>query len=254
MSTHPLQLKDIEKININNEINYTNMKIQDKLNLWHRRLAHFDIRTIKYKLLNTNVILKCPLCIQSKIRNKPYPKGKNKSQHIFELIHMDLVGPLPDSIHSNKYFFTILDDFSRYGWVLFLKGKNDTYHAFYNWFRNVKNKYNTRIKYIRSDNGTEFVNTKFKEFCSQYGIQHQLTIPYNPQQNGKAERFNGTLINAAKTLLNDAKLSHQFWEDAIDTANYVRTVFPTKEILIKFHNEILNKTKIDYSNIRVFGM
>jgi len=137
MSTHSLQLKDIEKININNEINYMNMKIQDKLNLWHRCLAHFDIRTIKHKLLNTNVILKYPLCIQSKIRNKPYPKGKNKSQHIFELIHMDLVEPLPDSIHCNKYFFTILD-LPRYGWVLFLKGKNDTYPAFYSWFRNLK--------------------------------------------------------------------------------------------------------------------
>ena len=196
------------------------------------------------------MILKCPLCIQSKIRNKPYPKGKNKSQHIFELIHMNLVGPLPDFIHGNKYFFTILDDFSRYGWIIFLKGKNDTYPAFYNWFRNVKNKHNTRIKCIRSDNRTDFVNTKFKEFCSQYGIQHQLTITYNPQQNGKAERFNGTLINAAKTLLNDAKLSHQFWEDAIDTANYVRNRLPHKGNSNKIPYEILNKTKIDYSNIR----
>ena len=123
LSIHPLQLKDIEKINTNNEINYTNMKTQDKLNLWHRRLAHFDIKMIKHKLLNTNVPLKCPLCIQSKIKNKPYPKSEHKSQHIFELIHMDLVGPLPDSIYCNKYFFTILDDFSRYGWVLFLKVK-----------------------------------------------------------------------------------------------------------------------------------
>jgi len=157
---------------------------------------------------------------------------------------MDLVGPLPDSIYGKKYLFTILDDFSRYGWVLFLKGKFDTFSSFYTWFCTIKNQYNTRIKFIRTDNGTEFVNSKFKDFCNKYGItHHQLTIPYNPQQNGKVERFNGTLINAAKVLLHDAMLSHQFWEDAIDTSNYIRNRLPHKGIHNKIPFELLNKTK-----------
>jgi len=75
-------------------------------------------------------------------------------------------------------------------------------------------------------NGIEFCNRKFKEFRSNKGIIHQLSIPYNPQQNGRAEPFNGILINAAKALLNESKLSKEFWEYAVDTANYIHNRIP----------------------------
>eukprot|EP00833_Pecoramyces_ruminatium_P008705 jgi/Orpsp1_1/1182737/evm.model.c7180000082501.1 len=100
-----------------------NMKLQDKLNLWHRRFAHFNIKPIKNKLLNTNVTIKCPLCVQSKIKNKPYIHKENPIHYIFELIYMNLIGPLPESKYSNKNILTILDDFSRHSWILFLKYK-----------------------------------------------------------------------------------------------------------------------------------
>ena len=58
--------------------------------------------------------------MNSKLKNKPYRQAINKSKHIFELFHIDLVGPLPKSLYGNKYLFTILDDYSRYGWTLFL--------------------------------------------------------------------------------------------------------------------------------------
>ena len=90
------------------------MKISDKLNLGHRRFSHFDIKPIKNKLLKTDIKLKCPLCVQSKIKSKPYSKNINTTNHIFELLHLDLISPLPESIHGHKYFFTILDDYFRY--------------------------------------------------------------------------------------------------------------------------------------------
>ena len=123
---------------------------------------------------------------------------------------MDLIGPLPDSFYGNKYIISILDDHSRYVWTLFIKNKSETFSSFYNWFIQIKNIFNNRIKYIRSDNGTEFNNKNFNNFCNSYGIQHQFTVPYHPQQNGRVERFNGVIINYAKTMMNDAKLSHQF--------------------------------------------
>jgi len=54
-------------------------------------------------------------------------------------------------------------------------------------------------------------------------------------------------------LLNDTKLSHQFWQDVIDTSNYIKNRLPQKGNRNKIPYEILNKTKVDYSNIRVFG-
>jgi len=93
----------------------------------------------------------------------------------------------------------------------------------------------------------------FKSFCASHGIIHQFTIPYNPQQYGRAERFNGTLINSTKALLNDAKLSHHFWEYAVETANYIHNRIPHSGIQNKIPYEILFKSKIDYAHFKVFG-
>jgi len=121
---------------------------------------------------------------------------------------MDLVGPITESIYCNKYFFSILDDYSRFGWVHFLKNKSETFSEFSIWFSKMKNQYNTRIKFLLTDNGKEFTNSKFKEFCTINGINHQFFSPYNPQQNGKIERLNQTLIYSAKAILHDSMLNH----------------------------------------------
>ena len=166
---------------------------------------------------------------------------------------MDLVRPVTESIHGNRYFLTIIDDFSRYGWVLFIENKSDVFDKFFQWYNEIKNIFNKLIKFIRSDNGTEFSNSKFKNFCSINGIVHQFTIPYNPQQNGHAERLNGTLISSTKALLNDSKLGREFWEYAVDTANYIHNRIPHAGINYKIPYEILFKTKVDYSHFKVFG-
>jgi len=54
-------------------------------------------------------------------------------------------------------------------------------------------------------------------------------------------------------MLNDAKLSKQFWEDAIHTSNYIHNRLPHRGINNIIPYERLNKSKVDYSNIRVFG-
>jgi len=97
-----------------NEINYSNLKYHDKISLWHRRLCHYDISHIKNKLLKLNMPNKCPTCMSSKLKNKPFKGSQNsrKSKYIFELIHMDLVGPVTESVYGNKYFLTIIDNFS----------------------------------------------------------------------------------------------------------------------------------------------
>jgi len=166
---------------------------------------------------------------------------------------MDLVGPINESLFGNKYFLTILDDFSRFGWVFFLESKNDVFDKFLVWAKTIFNMFNKSIIFLRSDNGTEFKNNRFKSFCTNHGITQQFTVPHNPQQNGRAERFNGTLISSAKALLNDARLSHQFWECAVDTANYIHNRISHSGINNKIPFEVLFKSKVDYSQFKVFG-
>lgn len=84
-------------------------------------------------------------------------------------------------------------------------------------------------------------------------INHQTTVPYNPQSSGKAERLNGVLIATATALLEDSKLSRKFWQDAVSTASYVYNRIPHRSIRNNIPYEILFNKKVDFSNIRVFG-
>ena len=178
-------------------------------------------------------------------RDNPFEISKN-------IIMKNLIGPIQNSIYGNKYILIILDDHSRFGWTLFMKSKSDTFYHFHNWFNKIKNQFNKRIQYIHIDNGTEFNNKNFKQLCINFGIQHQFTVPYYPQQNGRIEQFNSTIINSAKSMLNDEKLSLQFWEDAVATSNYINNRIPHKGINNNIPYELLTNNKVDYSNIRVF--
>lgn len=71
-----------------------------------------------------------------------------------------------------------------------------------------------KIKKIRTDHGTEYLSNDFKNFCKRHGIQHQTSYTYTPQQNGKAERFNRSIIEKAKCLLFDANLPKVYWAQA----------------------------------------
>jgi len=113
--------------------------------------------------------------------------------------------------------------------------------------------HNTRIKHLRSDNGMEFRNSNLKVFGQFYEIIQQFTVPHNPKQNGRAERFNGTLILSAKVMFSDAKMSKHFWEDVFHTSNYIHNRLPHGGINNIIPYERLNKSKVDYSNIKVFG-
>ena len=74
---------------------------------------------------------------------------------------------------------------------------------------------------MRSDNGGDFTSNDFKSFCRGVGIKRELTTPYNPQQNGVAERKNRTIMEAVKTMIHDQDLPMHLWEEAARTTMYV---------------------------------
>jgi len=102
-------------------------QLDDNMELWHRRLGHFNIDMIKDKLKNIKIDEKCEVCLRSKFRNKPYKSSINRANESFELIHMDTISVPNSSIYGNKFILTILDDYSRYGWVFCLKSKSEIF-------------------------------------------------------------------------------------------------------------------------------
>jgi transposase InsO family protein len=124
---------------------------------------------------------------------------------------MDLFGPTKyTSIDGNKYGFVIVDDFTRYTWVVFLVDKSDVFATFKSFIKRVHNEFKTTIKNVRSDNGSEFKNTKIDELCDEFGIRHQFSAKYTHQSNGLVERKNKTLIDMARSVLSEYNMSHSF--------------------------------------------
>nr|GEX10403.1 hypothetical protein [Tanacetum cinerariifolium] len=86
----------------------------------------------------------------------------------------------------------------------------------------LENLKDLKVKIIRCDNGGEFRNKEMDDFCLRKGIKSVFSNARTPQQNGVAERRNRTLIEAARTMLADAKLPVTFWAKAVNTAYYVQ--------------------------------
>jgi transposase InsO family protein len=142
-----------------------------------------------------------------------------------ELLHMDLSGPIAYiSIDVSKYCLVIVDDYSRFTWVFFLQEKSQTQETLKGFLRQAQNKFGLSIKKIRSDNGTEFKNSQIEGFLEEEGIKHEFSSPYTPQQNGIVERKNRTLLDMARTMLDEYKTPDQFWvEPATPSTSYLFT-------------------------------
>jgi len=119
------------------------------------------------------------------------------------------------------YCLVVTDDFSRYSWVSFLTHKAETVETFQKLILKIETISSKKVKAIRSDNGTEIRNPIFDSFCEDKGIIRQFSAARTPQQNGVAERKNQTLIEAARTMLIEAKLPNIFWAEAVNCVSYV---------------------------------
>jgi hypothetical protein len=119
--------------------------------------------------------------------------------------------------------------------------------------RRAQNEFGLRIKKIRSDNMTEFKNSQIEGFLEEEGIKHEFFSPYTPQQNGVVERKNRTLLDMARTMLDEYKTPDQFWANAINTACYSINWLYLHRILKKRSYELLTGKKPNVSYFRVFG-
>jgi hypothetical protein len=146
-----------------------------------------------------------------------------------------------------------VDDYSRFTWVLFLQEKSQTQETLKRFLRRAQNEFGLRIKKIRSDNGMEFKNSQIEGFLEEEGINHEFSSPYTAQQNGVVERNNRTLLDMARTMLDEYKTPDRFWAEAINIACYSINRLYLHRILKKTSYELLTSKKHNVSYFRVFG-
>ena len=233
--------------------------------LWHRRLNHLNFKTIN-ELTRKDLVrgmprLKyekdhlCPACQLGKsIKYAHKPKTINTNLEVLNTLHMDLCGPMRvQSINGKKYVLVIVDDYSRFTWVKFLRTKDETPEVIIKFIKQLQVLLNKTVRIIRTDNGTEFVNQQLNKFYESMGITHQKSVPRTPQQNGVVERRNRTLVEAARTMLIYSKAPMFLWAKAIATDCYTQN----RSLIHTLHNktpyELVHNRKPDLSSLRVFG-
>jgi transposase InsO family protein len=165
----------------------------------------------------------CSACQAGKQVGTHHPhKNIMTTDRPLELLHIDLFGPIAYiSIGGSKYCLIIVDDYSRFTWVFFLQEKTQTQETLKGFLRWAQNEFTLRIKKLRSDNGTEFKNSQIEDFPEDEGIKHEFSSPYTPQQNGVVERNNRTLLDMARTMLDEYKTLDRFWALATPSTGYI---------------------------------
>ncbi|GJZ89252.1 retrovirus-related pol polyprotein from transposon TNT 1-94, partial [Tanacetum coccineum] len=180
--------------------------------LWHRRLN---------------------ICQLGKSKKYPHkPKSENTNMEVLHTLHIDLCGPMRvHSINGKQYILVIVDDYSRFIWVKFLRSKDEIPEFVINFFKQIQVGLNKTVRYIRTDNGTEST----------------------PQQNGIVERRNRTLVEAARTMLIFSTTPTFLWAEAVATACYTQN----RSLIHTRHNktpyELVHDKKPDLTFLRVFG-
>ncbi|KAL8108479.1 hypothetical protein AgCh_024798 [Apium graveolens] len=181
----------IETVALISGLKHNLASIEESWN-WHNKLSHLNFNNIN-ELVKKDLVRGlpktvfapdglCDSCQKAKQRKSSF-KSKTESSILepYHLLHVDLFGPVNViSIAKKKYAMVIVDEFTR------------------------------------SDNGTEFKNSIMEEFCKNHGIKQEFSTPGTPHQNGVVERKNSTLIEAARTMLDKAKLPTYFWAEAVN--------------------------------------
>ena len=228
--------------------NSSNISTQhNSQDIWHRRFGHLGIQNLR-KLANEKMVdgLDCNVttdtdlcepCIGGKHHKSPFPKScSSHSKNPLNLVHSDVCGKMGEkSMGGAEYFLTFVDDKSHYVWVYPLKKKSDVFEKFKLWKKMAEKSSGCVLKTLRTDNGGEFISAHFGRYLCSEGIQHELTLPKTPQQNGVTERLNRTLLEKVRSMLIDQKVPHAFWAEALATSVYLKNRSPTSFWIGRHH-------------------
>nr|GEU51275.1 hypothetical protein [Tanacetum cinerariifolium] len=202
--------------------------------LWHRRLNHLNFGTIndhakkdlvrglpRLKFEKDHLFSACQLGKSKKHTHKP--KAENTNLEVLNTLHMDLCGLMRvQTINGKKYILVILDDYSWFTWVKFLRSKDE-------------------------------IPDVVIKFITQIQFDLNKLFDTTPQQNGVVERRNRTLVEAARTMLIFSKAPMFLWAEAVATACYTenRSLIHTSHHKTPY--EIVHNKKPDLTFFRVFG-
>ncbi|KAG6438785.1 hypothetical protein O3G_MSEX000222 [Manduca sexta] len=258
---------------LNGKVSYENVSPSSYVSVgmsekekWHRILGHTNFYNVS-KLCENNLCIglpqkiendyyyQCEICLENKMSNLPFNSNKkSRTTDLLQIIHTDVNGPInPIGFGGEKYFVSFIDDFSKLAKVYCINSKSEVYDCFVNYVNLVENQTGKRVKEIRCDNGTEYLNRNFFEFSKQKGIYIKPCPAYTHQLNGVAERYNRTVMDRARCLLAEAKIDKCYWPECVRTAAYLGNRLLTNTLIKRTPYEIFLGRKPDVTNLKIYG-
>ena len=231
--------------------------------LWHQRLGHANLWVIK--ALPAHIIGGpatgvaspptglCDGCKKGKSKRLPFPPLKSRAETTLALFHSDLDEMSAASIDGYKWTATYLDDHTHYGMMFFLKHKDEQFDAFKTYKAWAECQTGWKLETIHTDRGSEFLSKEQKRYLQECGIEHQTSMSYSPQQNGRAEHFQQTIINKVESMRHAAGLSDGFWKHAVSRAVHIYNVTPISKAEFLTPKEMWSGSKPDISHLRILG-
>jgi hypothetical protein len=157
------------------------------------------------------------------------------------------------SLSGYVYYVSLIDYYSSKTWVYLFKSKDEVLKKFKEFKALVENLSEIKIKILRSNSGGEYTSNEFGNFCRDVEIKRELTTPYNPQQNGVAERKNRTIMEEVKTMIHNQDLPMHLWVEPTRTIIYFQNRLSHSALGFKTPEEMFSEKKLEVSHLKIFG-
>ena len=191
------------------------------------RMYHFvKTRNLPYSVEDVHRMTNaCRICAECKPRFcKPAKSHLIKATQPFERLNIDFKGSIP-STDKCVYFLTIVDEYSRFPFVF--PCQDMTASTVIDCLCQLFSVFGMSA-YIHSDRGSSFMSKELREFLTSRGIACSRTTSYNPQGNGQAERYNGTIWKAVTMALKSRELPTKCWQVVLpDALHSIRSLLST---------------------------
>ncbi|GJY88995.1 retrovirus-related pol polyprotein from transposon TNT 1-94 [Tanacetum coccineum] len=164
-----------------------------------------------------------------------------------------MTGHRIESINMKRYILVIVDNYSRFTWVKFLRTKDEAPEIIIKFLKQAQVSFKATVRYLCTDNGTEFVNQTLRNYTKEVGITHNTSTVRTPQQNSIVERCNHTLVEGARTMLIFSKSPLFLWAEDVATACYTQNCSFIHTRYNKTPYELLRDRKPELKYLQVFG-
>jgi len=206
--------------------------IAGKAELCHRRFNHlgFENLTRAAKMVDGMpssvatadrvVDTVCVPCVDGKMVQAPHPRTSTKTTKC-ELVHTDVGGPLTESLGGSTYFITALEDSTGFIMATPIKKKGMASEVLQTRIKQLQTLPGVNVKRVRHDGAKEYLTHDLRAWYEEKSITSEMTAPYKPQQNGKAERVNRTLMERVRAALLDSGAEEELWAEALASVVHV---------------------------------